>query len=103
MRARGGECSEGGDDVGGRRGGGDDAMFGNRCPRAHAQETSMVVGGAGGRAGGGDGGREERRRSASSQCPTAPTAVLPELVCPPPITFNLLLHKRLPFSLAPPS
>lgn len=80
-------------------GGGDDAMFGNRCPRAHAQGTSMVVGGAGG----GLWGREERGRSASSQCPTAPTAVLPELVCPPPITFNLLLHERLPFSLAPPS
>lgn len=48
-------------------------------------------------------GREERRRSARSQYPTAPTAVLPELVCPPPITFNLLLHKRLSFSLAPPN
>lgn len=83
----------------GMTGGGDDAMFGNRCPLAHAQGTSMVVGGAGG----GQWGREEKGRSASSQCPTAPTAVLPELVCPPPITFNLLLHKRLPFSPAPPS
>lgn len=65
MRARGGECGEGGDDVGGRRGSGDDAMFGNRCPRAHAQETSMVVGGAGERAGGG--GMGERGKKAERQ------------------------------------
>lgn len=44
MRARGGESWRGR----GGKGGGDDAMFGNRCLRAHAQGTTRVVGGAGG-------------------------------------------------------
>lgn len=43
MRARGGESWRGR----GGKGGGDDAMFGNRCLRAHAQGTTRVVGGAG--------------------------------------------------------
>lgn len=55
MRARGEECSEGG-----MTEGGDDAMFGNRCLRAHAQGPSVVVGGVGGW------GSEEGGRSASS-------------------------------------
>lgn len=42
MRARGGESWR--RRVG--KGGGDDAMFGNRCLRAHAQGTTRVVGGA---------------------------------------------------------
>ena len=65
MRARGGESWRGR----GGKGGGDDAMFGNRYLRAHAQGTTRVVGGAGG------GGREERGRGASSRYPTAPTAI----------------------------
>ena len=67
MRARGGASSRGW----GGKGGGDDAMFGNRYLRAHAQGTTRVVGGAGG---------EERGRGASSRCPTAPTA--PTVVAP---------------------
>ena len=43
MRARGGESWRGR----GGKGGGDDAMFGNRYQRAHAQGTTRVVGGAG--------------------------------------------------------
>lgn len=66
MRARGGESWRGR----GGKGGGDDAMFGNRCLRAHAQGTTRVVGGAGG-----GGGGEERGRGASSRHPTAPTAL----------------------------
>lgn len=67
MRARGGESWRGR----GGKGGGDDAMFGNRCLRAHAQGTTRVVGGAGG---GGVVG-ERRGRGASSRLPTAPTAI----------------------------
>lgn len=44
MRARGGESWRGR----GGKGGGDDAMFGNRYLRAHAQGTTRVVGSAGG-------------------------------------------------------
>lgn len=67
MRARGGESRRGR----GGKGGGDDAMFGNRCLRAHAQGTTRVVGGAGG--GGGVG--ERRGRGASARLPTASTAI----------------------------
>lgn len=50
----------------GMTGGGDDAMFGNRCPRAHAQGTSMVGGrcGVGGRMG-------ERGKRAERQLPVS--------------------------------
>lgn len=86
MRARGGECGRGR----GRKGGGDDAMFGNRCLPAHAQGTT----GGGGRSGGW--GRGERAglrlpQPTAQRLPTAafarglPAASVPrELLFRPP-------------------
>lgn len=78
-------------------GGGNDAMFGNRCLRAHAQGPSMVVGGA---AGGGEreeGGAPAPRSQRPQRLSFLNLSAQERLVCPPPITSNLLLHKRLPF------
>lgn len=69
MRARGGESWRGR----GGKGGGDDAMFGNRCLRAHAQGTTRVVGGAGG--GWGRGKRAGRQLAA----PNGPNSAQPWL------------------------
>lgn len=101
MRARGGECGEGGDDVGGRRGSGDDAMFGNRCPRAHAQETSMVVGGAGERAGGGDGGerKEGGAPDHSVQRPQRLSFLNLSAHLPSPLTYSSIKDSHFPWPL----
>lgn len=78
----------------GMTGGGDDAMFGNRCPLAHAQGTSMVVGGAGG----GNGG--ERKKGGAP----APSVQRPQRLSflnlsahlPSPLTYSSIKDSHFP-------
>lgn len=77
----------------GMTGGGDDAMFGNRCLRAHAQGPPMVVGGAGGGGERKEGGAPAPRSQRPQRLSFLNLSAQERLVCPPPITSNLLLHK----------